>query len=45
MKKRVAFVVQRYGLEVNGGAELLTRGLAERISDIYDTEIKIFSSF
>lgn len=39
MKKRVAFVVQRYGLEVNGGAELLTRGLAERISDIYDTEI------
>lgn len=39
MKKRVAFVVQRYGLEVNGGAELFTRKLAEHIAHIYDIEV------
>lgn len=39
MKKKIAFVVQRYGLEVNGGAELLSRQLVEHLSPIYDIEV------
>lgn len=39
MKKKLAFVVQRYGLEVNGGAELLTRQLVEHVSPWYDIEV------
>lgn len=38
-KRRLALVVQRYGLEVNGGAEMLARTMAEHLSDRYDIEV------
>src|SRR4051812_43919513 len=38
-RKRVAFVVQRCGLEVNGGAEFLCRQMAQRMSAHWQTEI------
>lgn len=41
-RKKICFVVQRYGLEVNGGAELLCRQLAERMTDRY--EVHVFTS-
>lgn len=39
MKDKIAVVVQRYGLEINGGAELHARMLAEKLSVIYNVEI------
>lgn len=37
--KKIAFVNQRYGLEVNGGSEYYTRVMAEKLSTLYQVEI------
>lgn len=37
--KKIAFVVQRYGLEVNGGAELQCLQIAEHMKDYYNIEV------
>jgi len=38
-KEKLAFVCQRYGLEVNGGSELYCRQLAEKLTAVYDVEV------
>ncbi len=37
--KSICFVIQRYGEEVNGGAELLCKQLAERLVSCYDVHV------
>ena len=37
--KKICMVVQRYGVEVNGGAELHCRKLAEKMSSYYDVTV------
>jgi glycosyltransferase involved in cell wall biosynthesis len=39
LKKKIAFIIQLYGLEINGGAEYHCRLIAEKLKDIYDVEI------
>ncbi len=39
IRRRVAFVVQRYGPEITGGSEAHCREIAERMSKHYDVEV------
>lgn len=39
MKKKLCFIVQRYGTEINGGAEAYCRSYAEKFADIYDITV------
>ena len=42
---RIAFVVQRYGLDITGGAELECRLTAERLKKYFETEILTTKAF
>jgi len=39
LKTKVAFVVQRYGIQVNGGAELHCRWIAEQMQDFWQVNV------
>ena len=38
-KEKIAFIVVRYGKDINGGAEYHCRMLAERLVNDYDVEV------
>ena len=38
-KEKIAFVVQRYGLDINGGAEYHCRVLAEHMTSRYQVDV------
>jgi len=42
---KIAFVVQRYGLEINGGAELHCRWVAEHMQKYWDVEVLTTRAF
>lgn len=39
MKKKICLVVQRYGREINGGAEAYTRSYAEKLTEFYSVTV------
>jgi glycosyltransferase involved in cell wall biosynthesis len=38
-KKKIGIIVQRYGIEINGGAEYHARLIAEKMSQYFDVEV------
>ncbi|TJZ60747.1 glycosyltransferase [Sphingobacterium olei] len=45
MSQKIAIVVQRYGVEINGGAELHARLLAEQLSAHYEVDVLTTTAF
>jgi len=38
-KKKIGIIVQRYGVEINGGAEYHARLIAEKMAQYFDVEV------
>lgn len=45
MKKKIGIIVQRYGLDINGGAEYHARLIAEKIAPYFDIEVFTSTAF